>query len=106
MHPKEYGPVSSGSAFQQCQPIGNSVGLGVYLTRPDKQYEDMAARMRNLQGRAIVSLNDHPDIRRAFDGFHIEATDIRYTVGGGRGVERGEVLIFSWDVAAAPVGLF
>ncbi|KAG1243026.1 hypothetical protein G6F65_022679 [Rhizopus arrhizus] len=70
------------------------------------QYEDMAARMRQLQGRAIVSLNDHPDIRRAFDGFHIEATDIRYTVGGGRGVERGEILIFSWDLAAAPAGLF
>ncbi|MGE8565224.1 MAG: DNA adenine methylase [Achromobacter sp.] len=71
-----------------------------------EQYEDMSARMRKLQGRAIVSLNDHPDIRRAFEGFHIEATDIRYTVGGGRGVERGEILIFSWDVAKAPAGLF
>lgn len=79
---------------------GYGVGFGF------EQYEDMAARMRKLQGRAIVSLNDHPDIRRAFDGFHIEATELRYTVGGGRGVERGEILIFSWDVAAAPAGLF
>lgn len=62
--------------------------------------------MRNLQGRAIVNPNDHPGIRRASDGFHIEATELRYTVGGGRGVERGEILIFSWDVAAAPAGLF
>lgn len=69
-------------------------------------FPSFEARVRKLQGRAIVSLNDHPDIRWAFDGFHIEATDIRYTVGGGRGVERGEVLIFSWDVAAAPAGLF
>jgi hypothetical protein len=35
------------------------------------------------KGRVIVSLNDHPDIRRAFDGFHIETVDIKYTVGGG-----------------------
>jgi len=79
---------------------GYGVGFGF------EQYEDMAARMRKLQGRAIVNPNDHPDIRRAFDGFHIEATELRYTVGGGRGVERGEILIFSWDVAAAPAGLY
>ncbi|MDQ0739274.1 hypothetical protein QF045_002134 [Pseudomonas sp. W4I3] len=26
----------------------------------------------------MVSLNDHPGIRRVFDGFHIEKLDIRY----------------------------
>jgi hypothetical protein len=35
------------------------------------------------KGRVIVGRNDHPDIRLAFDGFHIEAVDIEYTVGGG-----------------------
>lgn len=70
------------------------------------QYEQMAAMLGNLQGKAIVSLNDHPEIRRVFGNFHIEATDIRYTVGGGGGVERGEILIFSWDVHDAPAGLF
>jgi DNA adenine methylase len=49
-----------------------------------EQYEEMAAVMRTMQGKAVVSLNDHPDIRRAFARFHIETTDIRYTVGGGR----------------------
>ncbi|MDR5670997.1 DNA adenine methylase, partial [Burkholderia cenocepacia] len=53
-----------------------------------------------------VSLNDHPDIRRVFDGFHIETVPIQYTVGGGRGVERNELIIFSWDDAAQPAGLF
>jgi DNA adenine methylase len=67
----------------------------------------MAARLRTLKGRAIVSLNDHPDIRRAFDGFHIETVDIKYTVGGGgREAARKEVIIFSWDDAAEPAGLF
>lgn len=36
----------------------------------------------------------------------MESTGIRYTVGGGTGVERQEVLIFSWDLAAEPAGLF
>jgi hypothetical protein len=55
---------------------------------------------------AATSLNDHPDIRRVFDGFYIETTPIQYTVGGGKGVERNELIIFSWDDAAQPVGLF
>jgi len=37
---------------------------------------------------------------------HIEATDIRYTVGGGKGSQAREVLIFSWDIQAEPAGLF
>ncbi|ASL45143.1 Modification methylase DpnIIA [Burkholderia sp. AD24] len=71
------------------------------------EYEEMAKRLRTIKGRAIVSLNDHPDIRRAFEGFHIETVDIRYTVGGGgREAARKEVVIFSWDDAAHPAGLF
>ncbi|KVP72269.1 hypothetical protein WJ94_25735 [Burkholderia ubonensis] len=73
---------------------------------PFEEYEKMAVPLRSLNGRAIVSLNDHPDIRRVFDGFHIETVPIQYTVGGGRGVERNELIIFSWDDAAQPVGLF
>ena len=47
-----------------------------------------------MKGRAIVSLNDRRDIRRAFDGFHIETADIKYTVGGdGREAARKEVII-------------
>ncbi|MBO7770505.1 hypothetical protein J6357_29170, partial [Burkholderia pseudomallei] len=42
------------------------------------------------RGRAIVSLNDHPEIRRVFAGFHIESVPIQYTVGGAKGVERRE----------------
>ena len=72
-----------------------------------REYEKMAERLRTIQGHAIVSLNDHPDIRLAFDGFHIETVDISYTVGGGgREAPRKEVIIFSWDDASQPSGLF
>jgi len=44
------------------QTAGGISGYGVQFGF--EQYENMAARMRKLQGRAIVSLNAHPDIRR------------------------------------------
>lgn len=71
-----------------------------------EQYEEMAELLGQLKGKAIVTLNDHPDIRRVFGRYHMESTDIRYTVGGGQGKEAREVLIFSWDVTAEPAGLF
>ncbi|WP_313377760.1 DNA adenine methylase [Achromobacter insolitus] len=70
------------------------------------QYEALARTLAGLKGKAIVTLNDHPAIRELFRDFVIESTDIRYTVGGGAGVERREVVIFSWDIRAEPVALF
>ncbi len=48
----------------------------------------MAAALRGLQGKALVSINDHPAIRECFAGFHMESLDISYTVGGGRQASR------------------
>jgi DNA adenine methylase len=36
----------------------------------------------------------------------MDTVPITYTVGGGRGVDRAEVIIYSWDRSADPVGLF
>lgn len=33
--------------------------------------------------KAILSLNDHPDIRRVFARFQMDTTGINYIVGGG-----------------------
>ncbi len=44
---------------------------------PFDEYEKIAVPLRSLKGRAIVSLNDHPDVRRVFDGFHIETAPIQ-----------------------------
>lgn len=72
-----------------------------------EQYERMVEVMKALQGRAIVTLNDHPDIRALFSGFEYERVEIQYTVGGSANtVSRGELIIYSWDRAEDPVGLF
>jgi len=63
--------------------------------------------MAAMKGKAILSLNDHPDIRRVFGEFQMETTDIQYSVaGGGKALDRQELIIYSWDKAADPVGLF
>ncbi|MDR8394846.1 MAG: DNA adenine methylase [Paraburkholderia sp.] len=72
-----------------------------------EQYERMANMIGGLQGRAILSLNDHPAIRALFAQFEMECVDIQYTVGGaGNTVPRKEIIIYSWDRSADPVGLF
>jgi DNA adenine methylase len=85
-------------------PYWDTEGYGVPFEFP--QYEQLAQVLGNLKGKAIVSLNDHPEMRRVFAGFHMETTSIHYTIGGGAGTEAKELLIFSWDIKAEPAGLF
>ncbi len=86
-------------------PYWQTEGYGVAF--PFEEYERMAELLGRLKGKAIVSLNDHPDIRRVFAGFEIDACDIKYTVGGAsKPADRKEVIIYSWDRHAEPVGLF
>jgi len=92
------------SFFYLDPPYWETEGYGVPF--PWAEYESMAAIMRAIKGKALLSINDHPDIRRCFAGFHTEEVPISYTVGGGKGVDRLELLISSWDVAAEPAGLF
>ena len=91
--------------FYMDPPYWETEGYGVAFDWP--QYELMAQTLRNLKGKAIVSINDHPAIREVFQGFHMESLDITYTVGGGaKGADRKELVIWSWDQAAEPAGLF
>ncbi|MCS4509122.1 DNA adenine methylase [Xylophilus ampelinus] len=85
-------------------PYWQTEGYGVPFAWD--QYVAMAQLMRRMKGKAILSINDHPEIRECFAGLHFEVAPVEYTVGGGAGVERNELLISSWDVAAEPVGLF
>ncbi|MCB2050012.1 MAG: DNA adenine methylase [Novosphingobium sp.] len=58
------------------------------------QFELMADQLRQLQGRFILSLNDHPDVRRIFDGFTFQDETVRYTIGGmAKAKLAGEVII-------------
>ena len=93
------------SFFYLDPPYYETAGYGVEF--PFSEYEVMADVMRNLKGKAMLSINDHPEIRRVFAGLHMESLDIKYTVGGGaRAADRKELVIWSWDPATDQDCLF
>ncbi len=90
-----------GTFFYLDPPYWQTEGYGVEF--PFAEYERMAQLLRTMKGKAVVSINDHPDIRRAFEGFDLVPLQIRYTIGGGASRERpsGELIIKSWDDSQA-----
>lgn len=62
-----------------------------------EEYEELAAMMGQLQGKLILTINDHPDMRRVFGPFRTERVGINYTVGGGaKPKAAGELIIRTW----------
>ena len=87
--------------FYMDPPYWQTEGYGVDF--PFEQYEQMADFMRRCKGKVMVSINDHPDIRRAFSGFHMERLDIRYSTANqrvGKAEVTGELVITSWEPKA------
>lgn len=76
-------------------PYWQTEGYGLAFSLD--QYEQLGAAMRNMKGKAILTINDHPDMRRIFDGFDMRQVGINYTVGGsGKGAKRQELIITNW----------
>ena len=48
-----------------------------------EQYDEMADIIGSIKGNAVVSVNDIPEMRKAFKGFKMKHVNITYTVGGG-----------------------
>ena len=87
-------------------PYWQTEGYGVAF--PFEEYERMAEFMRQCKGKVMVSINDHPDIRRVFAGFHFEQLNICYSVANqrqGKADVTGELIIMNWESDALG-GLF
>lgn len=71
----------------------NDYGTGMF----DRgEFAAMAEQLRGLKGRFILSLNDHPEVRRIFEGFTADTADVRYTIAGsaaGQAKVAGELII-------------
>jgi len=58
--------------------------------------------MQRSKGKVMISINDHPDIRQVFEGFHFETLDIRYSTANqryGKADVTGELVIMNWTPA-------
>ncbi|ALC15667.1 site-specific DNA-adenine methylase [Desulfuromonas soudanensis] len=85
-----------GTLFYLDPPYWETEGYGVDFDFD--QYLAMASLLREIKGKAILSINDHPDIRDAFKGLPMDTVGINYTVGGaGKGAKRVELIIRNWE---------
>lgn len=76
----------------------NDYGTGVFA-RSD--FERLAGQLASIKGRFVLSLNDLPEVRAAFQAFAIESVRTRYSVNNKSGGQQvGEVLIANFDLPA------
>ncbi|ARR52008.1 DNA methyltransferase [Rhizorhabdus wittichii DC-6] len=58
------------------------------------QFVEMSARLARLKGRFILSLNDHPEVRRIFSAFAFQEVDTTYSVAmKSTGTKAAELII-------------
>ncbi len=93
-------------SFDLDPPYWQTEGYGVPFEFD--QYVRMAELMRRTSGRMMVSINDHPDIRRVFEGLTMLELEICYTVSAKKGdmPTSRELTIVNWkpDAGAGLLG--
>lgn len=62
-----------------------------------EQYDRMAELAKTIKGKMVISVNDIPEMRKAFAELSMESVDITYTVGGqGKANKTAELIIRNW----------
>lgn len=80
-----------GTLFYLDPPYWGTAGYGRDF--PLEEYYRMGELARTGQGQFVISVNDTPEMRDAFQGLTIQTTEIRYTVGQQATEPRGELII-------------
>lgn len=48
-------------------------------------FDRLATRLRTLKDRFLLSINDRPEVRRSFEGFHLEEVETVCTIASKAG---------------------
>jgi DNA adenine methylase len=56
-----------------------------------EEFTRLAELLRGIKGRFILSLNDHPGVRKCFAGFEMEVVETTYAMGYRTGKETQRV---------------
>lgn len=80
--------------FYMDPPYWGTEGYGVPFELAE--YSKMAAALRAMKGKAIVSVNDIPEMRQAFARLRTKRVSLRYTVGRTVRPLRGELIVMNW----------
>ncbi len=85
-----------GTLFYCDPPYWETEGYGVPFGF--EQYEKMAELAKTMQGKLIISINDHPDIREVFKDLPVVEVDYQYTVGGSdKRTDCVELIYGNWE---------
>lgn len=78
-------------------PYWETAGYGVPF--PLGEYEQLAAAARSANGKMIITVNDHPEMRRVFAGLPFSVAGINYSVGTNRAgrPKAAELIIRSFE---------
>lgn len=60
-------------------------------------FERLAALLECVKGRFVMSINDHPEVRRIFVAFRRFGASTTYTLRGGTGKRVGELLFTNFE---------
>ncbi|MBV1702640.1 MAG: DNA adenine methylase [Hyphomicrobiales bacterium] len=60
-------------------------------------HQALAERLRGLKGKFVLTMNDTPQTRACYGGFHIEAVELTYSAGGAhKQVAAREIVVSNW----------
>ena len=59
----------------------------------EADFRDLEQRLRGIQGKFILSLDDRPEVRSLFNHFRLEAVELRYTAKRDTAVRHKELFI-------------
>jgi DNA adenine methylase len=63
----------------------------------DQNFVDLEHRLHDVKGRFILSLDDHPEVRKLFHQWRMERTELAYTAQTKTGKRYGELLIMNFE---------
>lgn len=63
------------------------------------EYELLADKLGSIKGKMLITLNDHPDVRKLFSDYIFDSVGINYTIGGKQ-KRANELLIANYDTSS------
>jgi DNA adenine methylase len=67
----------------------------------EADFEKLAAQLKQIRGKFVLSLNDVPEVRKLFGGFQIQDIELHYTSQKEAGKRYKEVLITNFKPKGA-----
>ena len=99
---QHFGTATTGRGFNAADIAGRLKAAQQRLGGYDRafdwpQYQQLADMMATAKGKVMLSINDHPDIRKLFGNFRTERLELAYSVGRDKTQKTsGELVICNW----------